>query len=795
MLNFAPRTKNENEMKMKRLQAALLALTLTITGASAGVLPYKNPKLSPEERTKDLLQRMTLDEKIAQLQCEWLVAKTRVMTNGQLDEQKAAQRWGNGIGELARLNEDLSITRREQFGRTLTPRRGAELYNQIQRFFVENTRLGIPVVSHEECLHGQQSKDATNYPVPIALACSWDEELLDNIYTAVAKEVRSRGGSHVLGPVLDVVRDPRWGRTEETMGEDTYYNTRMGKVVVKALQGTDYHINDEHVAVTLKHFGVHGSSEGGVNTAPSYIDEHEARQTFLLPFRDVIRECNPASVMITYNELWGQPAHANQYLLQTILRDEFGFKGALVSDYGGISNIHSLDKSAPNFDEAGARALQAGVDMELPDILSYKNLKVLLGKGRISEQDINKAVSRILINKFRMGLFEYPYVDPDRAEQIVGCDEYRQLAYRAATESMVLLKNEGGFLPLDKNKVKTIALIGPNANRCILGGYSDVPKDTITPLRAIEEKYGNQMNILYAEGIRLTDSNSKSAANIHLLTEEENAQRIREAIEVAKQADVIVLFVGENEAMSREAVDPAVPGDLPTLELLAGQQRLINEIVALGKPVCAFVNSGTTLSLGDLESKVPAVMQCWYLGQEGGYAMIDALFGDINPSGKLTISFPRSAGHVPAYYNYKPSSRRGYNLGLDITPLHPFGYGLSYTTYKYSNLKIDKSQMSADDTAIVSIDVENTGSREGDEIVQMYITDDYAMMTRPVKELRGFRRIHLKPGERQTVSFKIDKEQLSYYDKDNKWICEPGTFTIAVGPSSAENDKVKLEIK
>ena len=359
----------------------------------------------------------------------------------------------------------------------------------------------------------------------------------------------------------------------------------------------------------------------------------------------------------------------------------------------------------------------------------------------------------------------------------------------------VLLKNEGGFLPLDKNKVKTIALIGPNANRCILGGYSDVPKDTITPLRAIEEKYGNQMNILYAEGIRLTDSNSKSAANIHLLTEEENAQRIREAIEVAKQADVIVLFVGENEAMSREAVDPAVPGDLPTLELLAGQQRLINEIVALGKPVCAFVNSGTTLSLSELENKVPAVMQCWYLGQEGGFAMIDALFGDINPSGKLTISFPRSAGHVPAYYNYKPSSRRGYNLGLDITPLHPFGYGLSYTTYKYSNLKIDKSQMSADDTAIVSIDVENTGSREGDEIVQMYITDDYAMMTRPVKELRGFRRIHLKPGERQTVSFKIDKEQLSYYDKDNKWICEPGTFTIAVGPSSAENDKVKLEIK
>ena len=781
-------------MRTKTLRAALFAVVLSAT-AQAEHLPYKNPKLSPEVRTQDLLSRMTLDEKIAQLQCEWLIAKTRVMTNGQFDEKKAAERWGNGIGELARLNEDLSITRREQFGRTLSPRKGAELYNQMQRYFVEKTRLGIPVISHEECLHGQQSKDATNYPVPIALASSWDEALLHQIYTAVAKEVRSRGGSHVLGPVLDVVRDPRWGRTEETMGEDTYYNTRMGNTVVKALQGTGYQIDDEHVAVTLKHFGVHGNSEGGVNTAPSYVDEHEARQTFLMSFRDVIRECNPATVMITYNELWGQPAHGNAYLLQNILREEFAFKGAVVSDYGGISNIHSLDKAAPDYDEAGIRALKAGVDMELPDILSYKNLRVLVEKGRVTEQDIDRAVSRILINKFRLGLFEHPYADPDRAERTVGCKEYRQLAYRAATESMVLLKNDNSFLPLDKNKVKTIALIGPNANRCILGGYSDVPKDTITPLRAMREKYGNQMNILYAEGIRLTDSNSKSAANIHLYTEEENRQRIHEAVEVARQADVIVLFVGENEAMSREAVDPAVPGDLPTLELLAGQRRLVDEIAALGKPVCAFVNSGTTLSLGELESKVPAVMQCWYLGQEGGYAMIDALFGDVNPSGKLTISFPRSAGHVPAYYNYKPSSRRGYNLGLDITPLHPFGYGLSYTTYGYSNLKIDKPEMTADETATVSIDVENTGNREGDEIVQMYITDDYASMTRPVKELRGFSRIHLKPGEKQTVRFTIGKELLSYYDKDNNWICEPGTFTIAVGGSSVDNEKVKLEIK
>lgn len=779
---------------MRRIYVDILIMLLPIA-AMAEKLPYKNPKLSPEERTRDLISRMTLDEKIAQMQCEWLMGKVRVMTNGKFDEAKAAGRWGNGIGELARLNEDLSITRREQFGQTLSPRRGAKLYNQIQKYFIEKTRLGIPVVSHEECLHGQQSKDATNFPVPIALASSWDEELIHQIYTAVAKEVRSRGGSHVLGPVLDVVRDPRWGRTEETMGEDTYYNSRMGKAIVKALQGTEYLIDDEHVGVTLKHFGVHGNSEGGVNTAPSYMDEHEARQTFLLPFREVIRECDPMYVMVTYNELWGQPAHANSYLLQNILRDEFGFKGTIVSDYGGISNIHAVDKSAPDYDEAGIRGLMAGVEMELPDILSYKNLKTLVAEGRISGQAIDKAVTHILLNKFRLGLFDRPYVDPAKAEQIVGCEAHRKLAYQAAAESMVLLKNDNRLLPLDKDKVKSIALIGPNANRCILGGYSDVPRDTITPLRAIREKYGDKMNILYAEGVRLTNSNDNSHPNVRLLTEQENRQRIREAVKTAEKADVIVLFLGENEAMSREATTAETLGDLPTLDLLAGQKQLVDEIVALGKPVCAFVNSGTTLSLGYLEENVPAVMQCWYLGQEGGYAMIDALFGDVNPSGKLTISFPRSVGHLPSYYNYKPSSRRGYNLGFDISPLHPFGYGLSYTTYRYSNPRIDRQQMAAGDTAVVSIDVENMGSRDGSEIVQMYVTDDYATMTRPVKELRGFKRVHLNPGEKQTVSFRIDKDLLSYYDRNNHWQCEPGIFTIAVGASSEDNQKVKLEIK
>ncbi len=782
-------------MYMKYFQVLLLSFFLMPTMKSAAQLPYKNAKLSPEERATDLMGRMTLDEKIAQLECSWLTAKVRAVTDGVFDFQKAKEVWPDGLGEIARPGEDLGITKREEFGRSLPAKAAAELYNRQQRYFVEHTRLGIPVIGHDECLHGHQAKDGTSFPVPIGMACSWDTALMTEIYSAIAKEVRSRGGSKVLGPVLDMVRDPRWGRTEETMGEDPWLISVYGRAIVKAMQGGSDIIGQNHVGVTLKHFGVHGVSEGGMNTAPSHVDEHEALSSFLIPFRDVIRECKPLYTMVTYNELWGMPAHANYHLVTEILREKFGFDGAVISDYGGISNIHEIDHSSPSLEEAAVRALKAGVDIEAPDMKCYPYLKPLLEQGKVSMDDIDRAVYRVLVNKFRLGLFEHPYVDPARADRIVACEAHRQLAYKAAAESMVLLKNDDNFLPLDKDKVKTIALIGPNADRCILGGYADVPKDTISPLRAMREKYANQMNILYAEGVRLTDTNSKYHVPIRLYTPEENAARIAEAVEIAKKADVVVLFLGENETMSREAVAVDVPGDLPTLDLLAGQKELVDAIVALGKPVCAFINSGTTLSIGELENKVPAVMQCWYLGQEGGYAMVDALFGDINPSGKLTISFPRSAGHIPAYYNYKNASRRGYNLGFETTPLHPFGYGLSYTTYEYSNLRLDRSVMSQDETATVSVDVQNIGLRDGNEIVQLYITDDYATMTRPVKELRGFRRIHLKAGEKQTVTFTIDKEMLSFYDADNEWVCEPGTFTVAIGPSSEQNDKVSLEVK
>ena len=768
-------------------------LALPLAGM-AQLLPYKDASLTPGQRADDLLSRMTLDEKIAQLECIWTEPKKALFTDKEFDPAKAKENYPDGLGFIARPNENL-FPDKPAYHPALHPREAAELFNKVQEYFVEETRLGIPVVGHDEVVHGQIGQDATIFPVPMAFSSSWDEDLVHEIFEVTAREARAKGAAEGLGPVLDVVRDPRWGRTEEMMGEDPYLISRLGMAAVDGLQGKGEYIAADKMGATLKHMGVHGSSEGGNNTAPSYVDEHEARQTFFYPFRKVIQENDPMYIMFTYNEIWGQPAHASKHLLQDILRGEFHYRGANVTDYEGISNMYYVDKVYPSLKEAAVASINAGLDAEFPNPTTFIYLKEAVEDGSVSMEVLDGAVWRILVSKFRMGVFEHPYVDPDYAEQISGCEAHREVAYRAAAESMVLLQNEGNLLPLDKDKVRSIALIGPNADRCILGAYSGYPRDTITPLRAIREKYGDSMEILYSEGVRITDYNSPYPPVIRAYSYEDNAQKIEEAVEVASKADVIVLFVGSNEGVGREAYGPEAPGDLPTLELLAGQKELVDKIVALGKPTCAFINSGTTLSLGELESKVPAVMQCWYLGQEGGYAMIDALFGDVNPSGKLSISFPRGVGFIPAYYNHKPSSRRGYNLGYDVRPLHPFGYGLSYTTFEYSNLRMDKDTMSAGEVTTVTVDIQNTGDRDGTEIVQLYITDDYATLTRPVKELKGFRRVNLKAGERQTVSFTIDSSSLEYYDIDNRLSVEPGTFTIAVGPSSDRLQSLKLEVK
>ncbi len=761
----------------------------SITTVNAQQPAYKNKNLSPEVRAKDLLRRMTVDEKLMQMQCLWIRKSKILNNNGDFDEAKAKDVLKNGLGELGRLNENAGPN-----SPGYHPKQAAELYNKIQHYFVEKTRLGIPVMTHEESLHGQQTQDATNFPVPIGLASTWNENLMTEIFSKVAEEVRARGGHHVLAPVVDVTRDPRWGRTEETMGEDPFLISRLAVAQIKAYQGNSIYLGKNNVATTLKHFGIHGQSEGGINVAPSNMDERTAREIFFKPFQACVQEAKAMNVMATYNEIWGLPAHINKHLLTDILRNEWGFKGVVVSDYFAIRDVSDLHKITPTYDEAGYMAFKAGIDLETPDPDGFVHLKKYIESGKISIKEIDAAVTRILISKFRLGLFDDPYVDPDNAERVVGSAEKRAVAYKAAQEAMVLLKNDNNFLPLDKNKIKTIALIGPNAAKCLLGGYSSKPRFCISPLDAIKERYGKNINVLYAEGVTLTDKNNWFADSISLAGNGDMKAKIAEAVAVAKQADVVVLFVGGNESMSREGWATNHLGDLPTLELLNGQNELINAIVATGKPTCAFVNSGPPLSIGNLVKAVPAVMQCWYLGQEGGYAMADALFGEINPSGKLPISFPRTTGHIPAYYNYKPSARRGYNLGFDVTPLFPFGYGLSYTTFEYGKPNLTAATMKKNGTVMVSVQVKNTGSRRGAEVVQMYIRDDYSSVTRPVKELKGFKKIWLDPGQSETVTFSINPGLLSFYDTNMRWVIEPGDFTIMIGTSSDKTQSIKLTV-
>jgi beta-glucosidase len=778
-------------MYFRKLKTVFI-LTLIVGFSSSYKVdpPYKNAKLPIAVRVKDLLERMTLEEKVAQTQCIWS-QKQKLYTNKDFDVKKASEILPHGIGQLARPNEGAGAD--NPYGTGLKGKEMAEWTNKIQKYFVENTRLGIPVMFHEESLHGNQSKDATVFPTPLAMANSWNEALMTEVYSHIAEEVRSRGGHEVLAPVLDITLDPRWGRSEETMGEDPYLVSRLGVTIVKAYQGDKEILDKKHVAATLKHFGVHGQPEGGSNVGPTFVDERTLRTVFFPPFKACVQEAKAMSLMPCYAEVRSEPVHGSKWLLTDMLRKEWGFKGVVVSDYGGVKDLETLHHVAENAEQTALRAFSAGVDVETPDTYGFTSLLSLVKSGKISMAMLDESVSRILTAKFRMGLFDDPYVDANYADQFTGNAEMRALALKAARQSMVLLKNEGSILPLDKSKVKKLAVIGPNANKCLLGGYADVPKQTVSPLQALKEKYGKDVEIMYAEGTRITESGNWFSDKNVLANREDNLKRIAEAVEIAKQADAVILMLGGNEALSKEAWASNHMGDLTTLDLMGNQDELVDAIKATGKPIAAFVFSGPPLSIAKLDKEIPAIVYGFYLGQESGYAVAETIFGDNNPTGKLSISIPRSVGHLPVYYYHKPSARRGYNLA-DISPLYSFGHGLSFTNFKYNNLKISQSSIKADGSATVTVDVTNTGKRAGDEIVQLYIHDLVSTLTRPVKELKDFARISLNAGETKTVSFKITGDKLKYLDENMKEIVEPGEFEIMVGGSSLKSDVVKLTV-
>jgi len=763
--------------------------------------PYRDASLSAERRVADLLARMTLEEKAAQMMCVWQTkAETLVYGNGAFDPEKARRAFGhgNGLGQVGRPSDAGSSGHQPERGRP--PRAMAELTNAIQRFFVEESRLGIPVIFHEECLHGHAAVGGTSFPQPIGLAGTFNPALVESLYTMTAEEARVRGTHQALTPVVDVARDPRWGRVEETFGEDPYLVSRMGVAAVRGFQGDRSFADKFRVIATLKHFVAHGQPESGQNCGPANVSMRELREVFLRPFHAAVRDAGAISVMPSYNEVDGIPSHANRWLLRDVLRREWGFDGFTISDYYAIWELGDRPDTHGHFvahdtKDCCAVAVRAGVNVEAPEPNAYLHLVELVRNGILREPELDDLVTPILYWKFRLGLFDDPYVDPDRAERVVGSDRNRELALQAARETITLLRNDGNVLPLDLARLKTIAVIGPNADRSLLGGYSGVPPHDITVLDGIKARVGSAAEVLYSEGCKITIGGSWTEDTVTPSDPEEDRRQIAEAVQVAARADVIVLAIGGNEQTSREAWSRTHMGDVTTLDLVGRQNDLVAAMLATGKPVVALLFNGRPLSATFVSENVPAILECWYLGQETGRAVAEVLFGDVNPGGKLPITIPRSAGHVPAFYNHKPSARRGY-LFDDVSPLYPFGFGLSYTTFRVTDVRLERRAIVRSESTRVTATVMNTGQRAGTEVVQMYIRDRVSSVTRPVRELKGFAKVWLDAGATTTVSMEITPESLAFYDIDMQNVVEPGQFEIMVGTSSRKDDlqTVMLEI-
>jgi beta-glucosidase len=588
--------------------------------------------------------------------------------------------------------------------------------------------------------------------------------------------------------VLDLARDPRWGRTEECYSEDPYLVSRIGLAAIYGLQGRSNIIDNKHVAVTLKHFAGHGQPEGGRNTAPVNYSEREFRETHLYPFEIAVKKGHAKSVMASYNEWDGVPNHLNHKLLTDILRNEWGFKGYVMTDGGGLDMVYQVHHAADDSADAGMLAIQAGVDYDLGSKGAYKELGQQIRDGRIPQESVDRAVRNVLHVKFIRGLFENPYIDVDFMEKITNCTEHKALALKAAQEALILLKNENNTLPFDSIKVKSIAVIGPNADSIHLGGYSPRPMIGVSVLEGIKAFTGNRIKVLYAEGCKITINKECN----WLVTEppaisdpETDKKLIAEAVKIARQSDAILLVLGENELINREAWSENHLGDRDNLDLAGMQNELVKAIISTGKPVAVLLINGRPISINYIQENAPAILEGWYLGQETGHAVADIIFGRVNPSGKLTVTFPRSVGQLPCYYDKKPSRHRNYVLA-DSGSLYPFGYGLSYTSFEYKNLKLSSKEIPVNGTLEVKADITNTGMRKGDEIVQLYIHDLVSLPTRPVKELKDFTRITLEPGETKTIKFLISPEKLEAMDIDMKRKVQPGDFEIMVGKSSEE---------
>jgi beta-glucosidase len=762
--------------------------TLTIIGIAvyfatvANAQVYKNPKAPIQQRVTDLLKRMTLEEKVGQ------------MSMSSLGEAKNSK-IGYGVLESPFTNvKDIVL-------QSIAAKKYAR----------ENTRLGIPPIQIGECLHGQLAAGATTFPQAIAQGSTWNPALIEQMGSVIAYEASTSGVDEALSPLFDLIRDARYGRVEECFAEDPYLVGQLGAAFVKGMQGdplkTRTSFAFDKVMCTGKHFAAYSKPIAGINLAPAEIGERELRSMFLPPFKDAVQDANIAAIMPSYNEIDGIPAHSNEFLLKQVLRREWGFKGYVFSDYGGLSQLYNFHKVAKTASDAALLGIKAGVDLEAsrPDV--YAHLIELVKAGRVKESQVDSAVSRILTAKFKAGLFEKPLPDTSLLKSRLHTPYHIKLSQQIAEESVILLKNEKNLLPLNLSKLKSIAVIGPNANKVQYGDYSFTRDNLsgVTVLDGIKQFAGNSIKVNYAQGCELSGLDKSS---------------FEEAVKTAAGSDAVVVVLGttsvvfsgigwNGHAPGNEPKDPFTCGegyDVTDINPQGVQRELLQAIYKTGKPVILVMVHGRPWSISWEKENIPAILEAWYPGEKGGTAIANILFGKVNPSGRLNMSVPQSTGHIPVFYNYVNSSK-GINRqhgtiekpGQDYVysstdPLFAFGYGLSYTSFQYDNLRVSKTVFTKNEQVNISVDIKNTGSVAGKEVVQLYLGNKINSVSTPEMSLKRFSKITLEPGEVKTILFTINSKDLAIWNRQMKLVTEPGTFDVMIA-KAADNVVLKKQLE
>ncbi|MGD7654664.1 MAG: glycoside hydrolase family 3 N-terminal domain-containing protein [Verrucomicrobiales bacterium] len=748
--------------------AAILAALLAAPLASRAAEPYKNPTLPVEQRVQDLLSRMTLEEKVLQMRMFHANRGIRFTKDDEMQlKGDTAPRLTNGIGGI------------KNPGESLTPLRAANLNNQLQKHIIDHSRLGIPTVFVTESYNGVDAHGCTRFGRPVNLAASWDTDLTRDVWSVIGREARLRGMHMCHSPEADIIRDPRFGRMSESLGEDTYLTTRMITASVLGVQGgyggAETDRNTTHIGAVVKHFAGYAQVQGGTNFAAIEISPRVLIDEIFPPFKAAIQQAHALGVMASHGDINGVASHANPWLLTETLRDQWGFNGYVVSDANDVARLHFFMKVAETPEAAAELGLKAGVDLDLYSDDAYVFLPEMAKKDPGLIPFIDRSTSNILRVKFILGLFDQPYTNLDEVERGVRSESSLKLARTFDEESIILLKNQNNQLPLARNNGKKIALLGPL-----------LAKDTKA---AFEKIAGPGVTFVADQGFRLTDDNRQRPT---LNTDTEAG--VEKLVNLAKDADLSVLFVGGDFFTSKEAFFGYALGDRESIDPVGQQDDLVQRVKALGKPVIVVLKHRRTLSINVIAEQADAIVDCWDLSEFGEESIAKVLFGDVCPSGKLPVTVPRSIGRLPFHYSQKEiNDKKGY-LFTEPGPLYPFGYGLSYTTFAYDKLQISDQEMARDGKVVVSVEVTNTGNREAKEVVQMYLKDEFGQVMRPNKELKGFEKVALKPGETKRVEFTITPDMLVFTGLEMKPVLEAGDYRVMVGPSSANTQAVSFRL-